>query len=352
MSSKGVTAGRANSGRRTMTVNKLRIISALLILTGLILAILSWTDLCNFNGCSESHEYRLFGISLPLVGTLYFCILTITMLLSTRFSIFVPLVNLTLASGAGAELVMIHLQKNVIEAWCPLCLGIAASVYLLCVIAIIGAFIDSRENNKMYKGKLFSKSLLLIVAALTGFTISFVGIKKPEAAGIDAALGKQSSKVEVYIFSDWLCPMCIKVEPSLEAAMPQIEKRAKILFIDKPVHKESMNFVPYHLSFLVNEKPKYVQLRKALFELARINKNPSLQDVQAAITPLGVTYKQLSFMDVSQSMAQAQALSTEYKVTGTPTVVVLNNSSKKSKTLVGGKDITAENLLKAVKSLE
>ena len=247
------------------------------------------------------------------------------------------LCKLTLAGGAGAELVMIHLQKNVIQAWCPLCLGIAATVYLLCVVSIFEAVIESRENKTMNKRTLFSKSLLLIVAALAGFAISFVGIKKPEAAGIDASLGKQNSKVEVYIFSDWLCPMCMKVEPDLEKTLPQLEKRAKIFFIDKPVHKESMNFVPYHLSFLVNEKAKYMQLRKALFELAKSNKNPSFQDVQGAIAPLGVTYKQLSFMDVSQMMAKSQALATEYKVTGTPTMVVVNSSSKKSKTLVGGR---------------
>jgi len=335
-----------------MWANKLRITTVLLILAGLALAILSWTDLCSFNGCSEAHEYRLFGIALPLVGTLYFCILTIIMLLSRRYNSFTPLVNLALAGGAGAELAMIHLQKNVIQAWCPLCLGIAATVYLLCVVKIVSTVIESRENKTMNKGRLFSKSLLLIVAALAGFSISFVGIKKPEAAGIDASLGKQTSKVEVYIFSDWLCPICIKIEPVLESVLPQIDKRAKIHFIDKPVHKESMNFVPYHLSFLVNEKQKYMQLRKALFQLAKNNKNPSLQDVQGAIAPLGVTYKQLSFMDVSQMMAQSQALSTEYKVTGTPTVVVVNSSSKKSKTLVGGRDITAENLLTAVKSLE
>ena len=58
-----------------MTGRKLQIISFILVIAGLALAILSWTDLCSFNGCSEAHEYRLFGFSLPLVGTLYFCIL-------------------------------------------------------------------------------------------------------------------------------------------------------------------------------------------------------------------------------------------------------------------------------------
>lgn len=347
-----MTAGKENYGKKSMKFSKLQIISALLVATGLLLAILSATDLCSFNGCNDAHQYRLFGISLPLVGTLYFCILSATMLLSARISFFAPLEQLTLASGAGAELMMIHLQKNVIQAWCPLCLGIAAVVFLLCVVSILGTVIESGGGKPMNKGTLFSRFLLLLVAAVVGFTISFVGIKKPEAAGIDASLGKKNSTVEVYIFSDWLCPICVKVEPELEKALPQLGKLAKIFFIDKPVHQESMNFVPYHLSFLVHEKAKYLQLRKALFNLAKVNRNPSLQDVQGAIAPLGVTYKQLSFMDVSQAMAKSQTLSTGYKVTGTPTVVVVNSSSKKSKTLVGGKDITAENLLKAVKSVE
>ncbi len=335
-----------------MTGNKLRILSSLLLLTGVVLSGLSFTDLCSFSGCTEAHEYRFFGIMLQLTGTFYFSLLTGLMLVSWRFSSIAPLYSLALAGGAGAELVMIHLQKNVIQAWCPLCLGIAAVVYLLAILRMTEAAIESRGFQTMNRRQFISKAAILMVAAVAGFMVSFVGIKKPEAAGVETALGKQGSKVEVYVFSDWLCPICIKVEPVLEAALPTIEKRAQVYFLDKPVHKESMNFVPYHLSFLVNEKPKYIQLRKALFELAKTNKNPTIDDVKVAIAPLGVTYKQLSFMDVSQLMAKAQALSAEYKVTGTPTVVVRNNSSKKSRTLVGSKEITAENLLKTVKSLE
>lgn len=347
-----MTVGRVNGEQTAMPANKLRIISLLLVLTGLVLAVLTWTDLCSFSGCTEAHEYRLFGFSLQLAGTIYFCLLGLLMLLAGRFRTLAPLIALTLAGGAGSELVMIHLQKNVIQAWCPFCLGIAAVVYLLCILNISATAIESRGFQTMNRRQFISKTVLLLIAAAVGFMVSFAGIKKPEAAGIDSSLGRQGSKIEIYVFSDWLCPMCIKVEPALEAAIPSLEKRARIHFIDKPVHKESMNFVPYHLSFLVNEKEKYLPIRKALFELAKGNKNPSLQDVQRAVAPLGVTYKQLSFMDVSQMMAKAQGLSAEYKVTGTPTVVVVNSSSKKSKTLVGAKDITADNLLKAVKSLE
>jgi len=326
--------------------------SSILILAGVFLAVLSWTDLCNFGGCTEAHEYRFYGLPLPLIGTIYFCALAFLLLLSRQWPRCNALFYLALAGGAGAELVMIHLQHNVIEAWCLLCVGIAVIVYLLCIVEIYEALQESRRLPTMNKRQIISRSLLLLVAAAAGFLVSFAGISKPEAAGPETSLGKQNSKIEVLIFSDWLCPVCVKVEPALEAALPQLEKKAKVSFIDKPVHKESMNFVPYHLSFLVNEKAKYMQLRKALFDLAKTSKNPSVEDVKRVIAPLGVTYKQLSFMDVSQMMAKSQALASEYKVTGTPTIVILNSSSKKSKTLVGGKDITADNLLKAVKALE
>jgi protein-disulfide isomerase len=352
MSLKNVTAGREEGVRTRMFKRRPPLLSAILILSGLILAILSWTDLCSFGGCTEAHAYRFYGLALPLIGNLYFCSLALLLLLSSRWPQCAWLFSLALAGGAGAELVMIHLQNNVIRAWCLLCIGIAVTVYLLCTLRVLQALKESRRYSSMNRRQFFSRALQLIVAAAVGFLLTFSGTKKPEAAGLETSLGRQSSKVEVYVFSDWLCPVCIKIEPALEAVYSQLEKKAKVFFIDKPVHQESMNFVPYHLSFLVNEKAKYLQLRKALFELAKSNKNPSLEDVKVAVAPLGVTYKQLSFMDVSQMMAKEQALANEYKVTGTPTIVVLNSSSKKSKTLVGSKDITAENLLKAVKSLE
>jgi uncharacterized membrane protein len=333
-----------------MTISKATIFTYLLLSAGLVLALLSWTDLCSFGGCTEAHEYRFFGISLPLLGTIYFTALVFLKAAANRYAVLENLLLITLAGGAGAEGVMIYLQKSVIEAWCPLCLGIAFVVFLLLIVTLISAGHGNGRLNPMNMRGFFSRALLLLTAAAVGFAVSFAGIKKPEAAGIDAALGKQSAKVELYLFSDWLCPVCIKIEPVIESIYPQLEKRAKINFIDKPVHKESMNFVPYHLSFLVNEKGKYMQLRKALFDLAKINKNPSLEDVKRAIAPLGVTYKQLSFMDVSQMMAKSQALSTEYKVTGTPTLVMRNGS--RIKTLVGSREITAENIFKTLKSLE
>lgn len=332
---------------------RLPIVPLLLTGVGLVLSILSATDLCNFGGCTEAHQYRFHGIPLPITGMVYFGILACSQLLSSRRELFVPAVTMLLAGGAGAELTMIHLQKDVIKAWCPLCLGIAGIVYLLCILGISSYF---REHGRSFtmKKRLFANSLLITLVALAGFFISFTGIMKPDAAAQqqDISIGKQKSSLEVYVFSDWLCPVCMKVEPAIEASVPGLMKKARVTFVDKAIHPEAMNFVPYHLSFAIHEKEKYLQLRRVLFAVARKTRNPSVADITAAIAPLKVTYKQLSFMEVTQQMGRFQALADQFKVTATPTVVIYNAKSNKSKALIGGNEITVDGIAKAVKSLE
>jgi thiol-disulfide isomerase/thioredoxin/uncharacterized membrane protein len=323
-----------------------------LITVGLLLAMVSGTDLCNFGGCTDAHQYRLFGLPLPLVGACFFLAYG-TAELMRRFELALFTGDLLLAGAVGAEVTFIHLQKNIIQAWCPLCLGIAAVVGLLAGVRIFGRLPHHRRNQIM-SGKLGSKSLLLLTAAVLSFFITLGGMSKPaaQAGELNLTLGKQNSKVEIYVFSDWFCPSCIKAEPAIEAAFPTMLQKAKVLFVDKPIHPEAMNFVPYHLAFAAREKSKYLELRKVLFALARRTKNPSAEDVKSAIAPLKVTYQQLSFLEVSQSMARFQALAEQFKVKGTPTMILLNSSTKKTRTLYGANEISTEGILKAIRELD
>jgi thioredoxin-related protein len=113
-----------------------------------------------------------------------------------------------------------------------------------------------------------------------------------------------------------------------------------------------LNFVPYHLSFAAYEKRKIVQLRKALFAVARKTKNPTYEDINAAIAPLNVTYRQLSFLEVTQQMGNFQKLAEQYKVVSTPTMILRNAKTKKIVTLVGNGQITQADIMKALKEVE
>jgi protein-disulfide isomerase len=333
--------------------NKYRIFIFLLLAAGLALSILSGTNLCNFSGCTENHQYRLHGLPFPAVGIGSFGAAAILALLGSRFPAVLLAYDLFLAGAAGAEINMILHQKNVVHAWCPFCLGIAAVIYLLAAGQLGRYFISCKEGFEM-NIKSIGKPLLVVSALLIGFALTMTGIAKPAAADtkLNLYMGKQDSRLEVYFFSDWFCPFCSKVDEVMETVYPALSQKAKILFVDKIIHQESTNFVPYHLSFAAYEKGKYMQLRKALFSVAKKTNNPTYDDIKAAIDPLKVTYRQLSFLEVTQQMNAFQKLSDQYKVVSTPTMVIRNTKTNKIKTLTGNAEITPDLIMKAVRELE
>ena len=320
---------------------------------GLAVTAVTQTDLCNFGGCTEAHLYRLFGLPFPVVGYAFFITGALLILLARRIAFMDLLFSLLVSGAAGAELNMILLQKNVIRAWCPLCLGIAAIVYFLTACQLGRHLIISKEESLMFPKSVY-RPVMMAAAALLGFTLTFSAIAKPEAeAGqLNLYMGKQESKLEIYLFSDWLCPNCMKVEGVIESQYPMLAKKARILFVDKIIHPEAANFVPYHLSFAAYDKAKYIPLRKALFAVAQKTGNPTFDDIKAAIAPLHVTYKQLGFLEVTQQMAMFQKLAEQFKVTATPTMVIRNARSGKSFNLVGSAEITPDRIAKAIKELE
>jgi thioredoxin-related protein len=89
-----------------------------------------------------------------------------------------------------------------------------------------------------------------------------------------------------------------------------------------------------------------------LFSVAKKTQNPSYDDIKTAIAPLKVTYKQLSFLEVTQQMANAQKLAEQFKVVSTPSLVIRNSKTNKVRTLVGNNEITPGIIMKTLKELE
>jgi len=102
------------------------------------------------------------------------------------------------------------------------------------------------------------------------------------------------------------------------------------------------------LSFIVREKAKYLEIREALAALARKTKEPTPEDVQAAVSTLGVKYVPLNYADVVAGMQYFSTLTKKFKVPGTPSVVVLDSRTGKTKILYGSSGITSDNILKAL----
>jgi hypothetical protein len=103
---------------------------------------------------------------------------------------------------------------------------------------------------------------------------------------------------------------------------------------------------------MLYEKEKYLSLRHELDLLSRTTKSPTHDQVQAAVTPLGVTLRSQNFMEVLNGVRQFEAVYKGFKVTGTPSVVIDNPKTKKRKLLVGSGEISRNSIKAAIVEVE
>lgn len=321
------------------------------IIAGVLLTIVSALKLCTTT-CNDAHNYRLFGLPFEVVGGIYFAFLALLHYFARHYALARVLAGMTLAGGIGAEGAFIWLQKVEIGTWCPVCLSIAACIVWISICYLI--WTQSQEDRM--RGWLHR--FIVLGVLVLGFTSSFFGISKidkleaaEEAIKDKIKFGNINSPIEVYVFTDWACPACRIVEPSLEAMAPKIMQQAQLTFVDAVVHPETLNFTPYNLAFMVNSKPAYFKIRAALGKLSLTNKKPTDKDIATAVAPLGVTFHELPYEDVSVALRYFDELTEQFKVTGTPTVAVINRAAKKGKKFSGAEEISESNILKSIQAL-
>ncbi len=314
---------------------------AISMLTGLVLSVMYMLETCT-EACSDAAVYSIFGFDFSLFGILFFTAALLMLCFRKRYYQIHLALLLMMFASAGAELHFIWLQKFEIGTWCPICLSIAAAVYCGCAIL---SYETLRSGNMKLKLK---RLILMLVAMLIGVTTSIAGVARQADASPDLYLGKKKSSTVVYFVSDWFCPACKALEPRIEEIYNSINKKVKVGFIDFPIHRESNNYTPYNLQFLMFEKAKYPKLRAALAKVAKQTKKPTDAQVQAAITPLGVKLRQLDNADLLYGMQHNMTVYRGYDVNATPSIVVVNEKNKKQKNLVGGGQITIQAVKDAI----
>lgn len=342
-------AGSGVLSKRKSTVIVPNIIVWLATFVGFVLSIVSLFKICS--SCSATAQYRVFGMDFGWFGISYFAALTIIIVLRRRWDWCDWPASVLLFASAGAEIRLIWIQKYEIGQWCPICLSIAAAVFVACV-GITWYFFQ----NYTAKGASMPKLIYIVLVTicfLMGLGGSILGVKKEAGASeLDLYLGKASSSTTVYFVSDWFCPICRKIEPAIEKMYPELAKSVRISFVDLPIHKETLNFTPYNLQFISFEKPKYIRLRKALSELSLKTKNPTEMEVQTAVAPLGVKLRQVSYADTLYGMQSNLTVYRGYAVNATPSVVVTNSKTKRTKILVGDNQISEKGVKAAIVEVE
>lgn len=331
------------------------------LIAGLILSILSWLELC-VEHCSANQDYRLFNFPFASFGITFFIVLVALHFLSQRYSFLSQVLGWLIACSLGAELMFIAVQKYEIGHWCPVCLSIAASVAFAALVLSIGYFknlkANFQHNNRGEIMKKMKQGLTSLSFVIFGFLMAFIGISKPnyaEAAMNDIkdriALGTKNSPVEVYFVSDWFCPSCKKIEPLIEKIYPKIKSKVTFYFIDYPIHKKSLNFSPYNLSFLVNDKAHYFKARQMLMNLADKTEAPTDIEVEKLAKKDGLVYKELSFLEVKTGSEYFEKIVEKYNLNSTPTVIITNPRKNSTVKLEGRDEISEQKILDAIEKL-
>lgn len=343
------------------TIDKLYLITAGVILIGFFLTIISYLRLCS-EACAQGHNYHLFGMSFEFFGLSFFGFLGLIHFYSKDLPYLAFVELLLFCCAVGAEALFIIVQKYEIGSWCPVCLSIASIVLVGAIVQGIACmkqnlYLTGSDNQRNHM-KTFWNKFSPFAAIGLGFIIAFFGVAKhdelvavQEAIKDKLAFGNHTSNVEIYLFTDWACPACRKLEPTLEAFVPDLIKNHKVLFVDQVIHPETLNYMPFHLSFMVNNKPQYLKLRQMLQDLSKETGTPTEEQISKGSAKLGVTFQELNYADVAMGIKYFKGLDDKFKIKSTPTMVIINKDTKKGKKLVGTDEITKINVLKAIKTL-
>jgi thiol-disulfide isomerase/thioredoxin len=332
----------------------------LAVCTGFILSIISWLRLCS-GVCSESHSWRIFGLPFEFIGLLFFLTVFVMTVLSIKYPDLTFYTGLMLVGALGSECKLIQIQKYEIGSWCPVCLSIAACIFLafLCFtikfISEISSAIKQRDKGELMNN--LWKGVSGIAVFILGVLLAVIGVSRFDP--LDAAentikeslaFGDKDSPIELYLFTDWACPACRQLEPNLEKMFTTITKNARFTFVDHAIHTETLNYSPYNVSFMIKNKPQYLKLREALTKLALQTATPTDEQIEKLAESFDTKYQQLHFADITLSQKYFKQLAKQFGVSKTPTLILINKETKKGKKLIGS-EITEENVLKAIDAL-
>jgi len=292
---------------------KKRFLTILLALTGIAVTVA-------YAFCLDACSYLkgdILGIDLKYLGIFYM----VVVLLLAWFRKPVLLL-LLLAFGAGGEIFLIGYQVHS-GVYCRYCLAFGATVLL--------AFAVNFERNR--------KALIVLTAAagLLFFLLFFSGSVTPVYAAepVPTAFGK--GPVEVRLYTDYFCGPCSAEEAEVISLVSELvgKNLIRVLFIDTPVHPETVLFAGYFLAALnaKNDFPQAVAAREALFEAARkeITKKEALE---AFLKTKGITFRPYDTAPVFKIFANYLK---EDQIRSTPRCVILGPQGKK--TLIGKDEI-------------
>lgn len=334
-----------------MNNNKIiNIVSILALATIFIGSVLSAFDICT-GGCSETKNYRLFGMAFWKTGLAYSFLLAASWWHKTRANSGTPF-NILIATGLGMEIIFVGIQANQIKAWCPVCLTIMGALVLLFIVSTCYSFVT------LYKGKgglqVAKQIVIVLVALLIGFAVGSPSISKAELPTGNVWFGNSKSDINIYFVTDWFCPHCQKTEAHIEGLNRKLALSYKTTFVDYPINQESYNYLPYHVALLTKHKDKYFEGRTVLAKFATDKiQSPTYIQVVSAMKQAGIVdYTPADYYTTISNTEKYKQHVLDGGVFSTPTILVQNTKNKKSRVLSGSEAFDLKIINKAISEVQ
>jgi len=335
---------------------------AIALVAGLILSMMSWLEIC-VEHCSANQDYRFLGFPFAHIGLIFFISGLLIHFFSIKYSWLSQLLSYMTALALGSEIVLIGIQKNEIGHWCPICISIAVTIGIIGLILTIDYFKNlSNIFNLNPRGQIMDvikKGFTSLSLAVLGFILAFFGVSKFDHAQASMndmqeklAFGNLNSPIDVYFVTDWYCPSCKKIEPLIEKTLPLIQNKVKFYFVDYPIHKKSMNFTPYNLSFMINDKANYIRSRNALARLAEQTEDPNDEDIVALAKRDKLDFKELTFVQVKAGMEFFDKIVKKFSLSATPVLIIENTRTHEVIKLEGTNEIKDHKILEVINSMQ
>ena len=218
----------------------------------LVLSLISATGICK-GSCSALSDYRLFGVDFAVTGIAYSLLLLVAGWFANKDYRAGWAVNILIASGIGAEFWFIAIQKNEVKQWCPICLSIAAILFLFGISRLISSQHTSVSAAQRKKTILcFAGTVAVLLSMATGYSVAIISVTSQKVVLTDQAkkldvgtaagttqnnipasttfpygvediwFGLPDSRFLVVFVSDWYCDFCRSLEPTIEKMLPEI----------------------------------------------------------------------------------------------------------------------------------
>ena len=297
-----------------LTAKKRRFLTIILTLTGIVV-ILAY-QFC-FGSCSNL-KGSILGMDLKYLGILY--MVAILILALTRQTL---LGLLALAFGSGGEIFLIGYQVRS-GVYCPYCLAFAA-------VVILAFFINFERSRK-------GLTALAAGAGMLFFLLFFSGSATLTYAAGPPLPSFGKGPVEVRVYTDYFCGPCRAEEAEVMALITELVEKTliRVIFIDTPIHKETVLYAGYFLSAL-NAKEggdlrQAVTLRAALFEAA-VEKIADKEGLELFLKKKGIALRPFDTAPVFKIFSNYL---NEDRINSTPSCVIVGPRGKQ--TLVGRED--------------